>query len=91
MKHQKVLRVPEMLRSVERGRSGIVYYAFNYLLSGKLQALHVPVVNIPGFVGDHGMPIGLSLVTGRYEDRRLLKVAAAVAVVFEGGGWKSTL
>ncbi|KAJ7355533.1 glutamyl-tRNA amidotransferase subunit A [Mycena albidolilacea] len=63
----------------------------NAALCGTWTALHVPVVNVPGFVGDHGMPIGLSLVTGRYEDRRLLKVAAAVAVVFEGGGWKSNL
>ncbi|KAJ7281943.1 amidase [Mycena rebaudengoi] len=54
-------------------------------------ALHVPVVNIPGFVGDNGMPIGLSLVAPRYHDRRLLKVSAAVASVFEGGGWKSSL
>ncbi|KAK7031344.1 amidase signature domain-containing protein [Favolaschia claudopus] len=48
-------------------------------------ALHTPVVNIPGFKGANGMPIGLSLVTARYHDRRLLKVAAAVAPVFEGG------
>ncbi|KAJ6625000.1 amidase signature domain-containing protein [Mycena sp. CBHHK59/15] len=54
-------------------------------------ALHVPVVNIPGFVGSHGMPIGLSLVAPRYHDRWLLNVCGAVAPVFEGGGWKSAL
>ncbi|KAJ7918715.1 amidase signature domain-containing protein [Mycena leptocephala] len=63
----------------------------NSVLCGMWTALHVPVVNIPGFVGDHGMPIGLSLVAGRYFDRHLLKVAAAVAPVFEGGGWKLRL
>ncbi|KAJ6581255.1 amidase signature domain-containing protein [Mycena capillaripes] len=63
----------------------------NAALCGMWTALHVPVVNIPGFVGDHGMPVGLSLVAPRYHDRRLLKVAAAVAPVFEGGGWKSSL
>ncbi|WKT54323.1 Amidase signature domain [Fusarium oxysporum f. sp. vasinfectum] len=31
--------------------------------------LHVPVLNVPGFKGDHGMPIGLSLVAPRYRDR----------------------
>ncbi|KAJ7257891.1 amidase signature domain-containing protein [Mycena haematopus] len=63
----------------------------NPALCATWTALHVPVVNVPGFVGDHGMPIGLSLVAPRYHDRRLLKVAAAVAPVFEGGGWKSSL
>jgi len=64
----------------------------NAVFCGMWTALHVPVVNIPGFVGgDHGMPIGLSLVAPRYHDRRLLKVAAAVAPIFEGGGWKSAL
>ena len=27
--------------------------------------LHVPVLNIPGFASDHGMPVGLSLVAPR--------------------------
>ncbi|KAJ7746925.1 amidase signature domain-containing protein [Mycena maculata] len=58
---------------------------------GMWTALHVPVVNVPGFVGEHGMPIGLSLVAPRYHDRHLLRVSAAVAPVFERGGWKSTL
>ncbi|KAJ7453946.1 amidase signature domain-containing protein [Mycena galericulata] len=61
----------------------------NPALCGMWTALHVPVVNIPGFVGDHGMPVGLSLVAPRYHDRHLLRVSAAVAPVFEGGGWKS--
>ncbi|KAJ6485934.1 amidase signature domain-containing protein [Mycena sanguinolenta] len=63
----------------------------NAALCGTWTALHVPVVNVPGFVGDNGLPIGLSLVAPRYHDRRLLKVAASVAPVFEGGGWKSSL
>ncbi|KEY73632.1 hypothetical protein S7711_09673 [Stachybotrys chartarum IBT 7711] len=52
-------------------------------------ALHVPVVNIPGFQGEHGMPIGVSLVAPRYYDRHLLKVSKAVGPIFEAeGGWK---
>lgn len=56
------------------------------------QALHTPVVNIPGFKGEYGMPIGLSLVAPRYHDRHLLAVSEQVGQIFEDhGGWKRTL
>ncbi|KAL4746365.1 hypothetical protein BDW72DRAFT_207420 [Aspergillus terricola var. indicus] len=62
--------------------------AFN----GMWTALHTPVVNIPGFQGANGMPIGLSLVAARFHDEHLLSVAEAVGPVFEAeGGWKSAL
>jgi NCS1 family nucleobase:cation symporter-1 len=52
------------------------------------QALHVPVVNIPGFAGETSMPIGVSLVAARLRDRHLLKVSEAVGRIFEAeGGW----
>ncbi|KAH8695815.1 amidase signature domain-containing protein [Phaeosphaeriaceae sp. PMI808] len=52
-------------------------------------ALHTPVVNIPGFQGENGMPIGVSIVAPRYHDRHLLAVCKKVGVVFEAeGGWK---
>ncbi|PSR88617.1 amidase signature domain-containing protein [Coniella lustricola] len=55
-------------------------------------SLHVPVVNMPGFGGEHGMPIGVSLVAPRFHDRRLLRVCEAVGQVFEAeGGWKTQL
>ncbi|OQN96767.1 hypothetical protein B0A48_17191 [Cryoendolithus antarcticus] len=41
-------------------------------------ALHTPVVNVPGFVGSHGMPIGVSLVAPRYHDRHLLAVSKSL-------------
>ncbi|KAI1070771.1 hypothetical protein LB507_006740 [Fusarium sp. FIESC RH6] len=51
--------------------------------------LHVPVLNIPGFVGFNGMPIGLSLVAPRYHDRKLLSVGREVGKLFEeSGGWR---
>ncbi|KAI6765807.1 hypothetical protein HG530_006877 [Fusarium avenaceum] len=51
-------------------------------------ALHVPAVNIPGFSGETGMPIGVSLVAARLRDRHLLKVSEAVGRIFEAdGGW----
>lgn len=56
------------------------------------QALHTPVVNVPGFCGENGMPIGLSLVAPRYHDRRLLAVSKKVGQIFEeSGGWKNSL
>ncbi len=45
--------------------------------------LHTPVINVPGFTGPAGLPVGLSLVSARYRDRHLLNVAKAVAPVFD--------
>lgn len=45
-------------------------------------ALHVPVVNIPGFKGETGLPVGLSLTAPRYKDQALLNVAREVAKVW---------
>ncbi|KAI0466658.1 amidase [Xylaria cf. heliscus] len=62
--------------------------AFN----GIWTSLHTPVVNIPGFKGINGMPIGLSLVAPRYYDRHLLAVSKAVGQIFESeGGWERKL
>lgn len=43
--------------------------------------LHVPCINIAGFKGHDGLPVGLTLTAARFEDRRLLEVAAAVEKV----------
>jgi NCS1 family nucleobase:cation symporter-1 len=57
-----------------------------------LQALHTPVVNVPGFKGDNGMPVGISLVAPRYRDRHLLAVSKKVGEIFEAeGGWERNL
>jgi len=48
--------------------------------------LHAPVINVPGFRGASGMPVGLSLVSGRFCDRRLLAMARPVADLFAGAG-----
>jgi Asp-tRNA(Asn)/Glu-tRNA(Gln) amidotransferase A subunit family amidase len=44
--------------------------------------LHQPVVNVPGFTGLNGLPIGLSAISGRYQDRHLLEVAKQLGQVF---------
>lgn len=52
-------------------------------------AMHMPVVNVPGFKGDNGLPVGLSVVAGRNRDRYLLGVCREIGMVFEGeGGWR---
>lgn len=54
-------------------------------------ALHVPVVNLPGFAGENGMPVGLSAVGPRYRDRWVLHAAKAVGEVFaREGSWKAS-
>jgi Asp-tRNA(Asn)/Glu-tRNA(Gln) amidotransferase A subunit family amidase len=51
--------------------------------------LHVPVVQIPGFKGPSDMPVGLSLTSPRYTDRRLLQVAKAIGPLFESLGYEA--
>lgn len=53
---------------------------YNSLFTG----LHVPTVHIPGFAGEDGMPMGLTLVGGRFKDQDLLEVAKLVAEVWIG-------
>ncbi|KAF2730609.1 Asp-tRNA Asn/Glu-tRNA Gln amidotransferas-like protein subunit A [Polyplosphaeria fusca] len=56
---------------------------------GPWTAMHMPVVNVPGFKGENNMPIGLSLVASRYRDQHLLRVAREVGRIFETeGGWQ---
>lgn len=46
--------------------------------------LQVPVVNVPGLVGPSGMPIGVSLVTRRYEDRWAIACAGLLGAALAG-------
>jgi Asp-tRNA(Asn)/Glu-tRNA(Gln) amidotransferase A subunit family amidase len=51
--------------------------------------MHCPALNIPGFAGENGMPIGLTAIAPRFRDRHLLHVAKTVGPIFEAeGGWK---
>ncbi|KAI1089481.1 amidase signature enzyme [Rostrohypoxylon terebratum] len=43
---------------------------------------HMPVVNVPGFHGANGLPIGLSLVAPRYYDLHLLEMSKAFSELF---------
>ena len=48
--------------------------------------LHVPVISVPGFTGPSGLPVGLSLTSPRYTDRRLLQVAKEIGPLFAARG-----
>jgi Asp-tRNA(Asn)/Glu-tRNA(Gln) amidotransferase A subunit family amidase len=48
--------------------------------------LHAPCINVPGFYGPNGLPIGLTITGPRFTDRKLLTVAAEVSRCFEIGG-----
>ncbi|KAM0247410.1 hypothetical protein ACHAP5_004049 [Fusarium lateritium] len=64
----------------------------SHIFCSMWSGLHTPVLNVPGFKGEHGMPIGLSLVAPRYRDRHLLEVGKAVGEIFEAeGGWETKL
>lgn len=50
--------------------------------------MHVPALNIPGFAGVNGLPIGLTAVGPRFADRHVLHVAETIGPIFEEeGGW----
>ncbi|KAF6825196.1 amidase [Colletotrichum plurivorum] len=80
--------VPSVVDEAPEGLGSTGSAAFN----APWTALHVPVVNLIGFGGSNGMPVGVSLVAPRYHDRHLLAVSKAVGKIFEAeGGWKSEL
>ncbi|KAI8938509.1 hypothetical protein NX059_004397 [Plenodomus lindquistii] len=61
----------------------------NAALCAPWTVMHMPVVTVPGFEGENGMPVGVSLVAPRFRDQYLLGVASEVGKVFETeGGWK---
>lgn len=78
--HDAIL-APSAAGEAPLGHESIGNAAFNSLWT----LLQVPVVNVPGFTGPNKMPLGLSLVTRRYEDRRANAFAKLAAVAFAKG------
>ncbi|KAI0884184.1 amidase signature enzyme [Annulohypoxylon maeteangense] len=62
---------PSVVDEAPLGLDDMGSAAFNTLWTG----FHMPVINVPGFYGAHGMPISLSLVAPRYHDQHLLKMS----------------
>ncbi|KAM4060478.1 amidase [Hirsutella rhossiliensis] len=48
--------------------------------------LHAPTLNVPGFFGEHGLPIGLTVVGPRYGDMQLLLAGKTIGELFERKG-----
>ncbi|OBT87369.1 hypothetical protein VE02_04196 [Pseudogymnoascus sp. 03VT05] len=48
--------------------------------------LHAPALNVPGFVGKKGLPVGLTVVGGRCTDLRVLRAGKVIGEVFEAEG-----
>ncbi len=57
-------------------------------LRSVFKGLHMPVINVPAFVGANEMPIGVSLVAGRFRDQHLLRIGRLLSVplMAKGGG-----
>jgi Asp-tRNA(Asn)/Glu-tRNA(Gln) amidotransferase A subunit family amidase len=54
--------------------------------------LQAPALNVPGFAGENGLPIGLTLVGPRFHDLHILDAGKAIGEVFEKeGGFKPKL
>lgn len=47
--------------------------------------LHAPTVNIPGYMSDNGLPVGVTLAGPRLGDARLLSISKALAPVLDAG------
>ena len=45
--------------------------------------LHVPCINVPGFSGPAGLPVGVQLIAARHNDRGLLAAAKWAAARIE--------
>ena len=56
------------------------------LLNQIWSLLHVPCVNIPGFRGPAGLPVGVTVTGPRFTDRAVLAVADQVAAAFAAAG-----
>jgi Asp-tRNA(Asn)/Glu-tRNA(Gln) amidotransferase A subunit family amidase len=50
--------------------------------NGLWTLLHVPTVNVPGFSGPHGLPVGLTVTGPRFADRKVLAAAQAFGQAF---------
>jgi Asp-tRNA(Asn)/Glu-tRNA(Gln) amidotransferase A subunit family amidase len=67
--------MPSAMSAAPRGLTSTGDPLFNRLAS----VLHTPAINTPSFKDGEGMPLGLQLIGARYEDEKLLHVAATVA------------
>jgi amidase len=56
-----------------------VHYTGDSALNSMWTLLQVPVISVPGLVGPSKMPVGISLIARRYNDRTAISVAKLLA------------
>jgi amidase len=69
-----------------RGEAPVGTVTGDASVNGMWTLLHVPVISVPGFAGPNGLPVGLSLISPRYTDRRLISVAKEIGPIFGAEG-----
>ncbi|KAL4744797.1 hypothetical protein BDW72DRAFT_199246 [Aspergillus terricola var. indicus] len=84
-KNYSVILTPSAVDEAPLGLGDMGSATFNTPWTG----FHMPVINIPAFIGTHGMPIGVSLVAPRFRDQHLLRISNILgeALIAEGG-WR---
>ncbi|KAJ6447260.1 Sister chromatid cohesion protein DCC1 [Purpureocillium lavendulum] len=68
---------PSVIGEAPEGLENTGSAAFNTLWT----MLHAPTLNVPGFEGENGMPVGLTLVGGRYTDMEVLRAGQAIGEI----------
>jgi Asp-tRNA(Asn)/Glu-tRNA(Gln) amidotransferase A subunit family amidase len=58
----------------------------SYVFNGLWTLLQAPCINVPGFTGPNGLPVGLTVTGPRFADRKVLAASAALGRLFAGGG-----
>ncbi|KAH6995279.1 amidase signature domain-containing protein [Ilyonectria destructans] len=83
-----VILTPSAVDEAPLGLSDMGCAHFNTMWTG----FHMPVVNVPAFVGANGMPVGISLVASRFRDQQLLRTTKVLGEkLMAQGGWKGQL
>ncbi|GKU08423.1 amidase [Fusarium langsethiae] len=85
VKRYTVVITPSVIDEAPIGLGDMGRATFNTLWTG----FHVPVINIPAFVGENGMPVSISLVGPRYRDQQLLLTSQVISkILMAKGYWK---
>ncbi|OBS25952.1 hypothetical protein FPOA_06485 [Fusarium poae] len=85
VKRYTVVITPSAIDEAPLGLGDMGSATFNTLWTG----FHVPVINIPAFVGENGMPVGISLVGPRHRDQQLLLTSQVISkILMAKSYWK---
>ncbi|KAI9376740.1 amidase signature domain-containing protein [Aspergillus egyptiacus] len=84
-KNYSVILTPSAVDEAPLGLGDMGSATFNTPWTG----FHMPVINIPAFIGAHGMPVGVSLVAPRFRDQHLLRISKILGeALMAEGGWR---